>query len=130
MRGESGLSWTVDMDAREETAAEEARPFKEQSTAKGHQAAQWSKHITDLKKDKQRNHQAITEAEARFRELTRESRDLAAKAKELEDAVYDLKAVNPNKKPDIDTGTPEELMNMIEEKGKEIAEALAALRIK
>ncbi|MBN1615472.1 MAG: hypothetical protein JW950_13490, partial [Deltaproteobacteria bacterium] len=62
--------------------------------------------------------------------LTREARDLAAKAKEIEDAVYDLKAVNPHKKPVVDTRTPEELMDIIEAKGQEVAEALAALRSK
>ena len=60
--------------------------------------------------------------------LTREARDLAAKAKEIEDAVYDLKAVNPHRKQDVDDRTPEDLMNIIEVKGREIAEALAALR--
>ena len=64
----------------------------------------------------------------RSAELTREARDLAAKAKEIEDAVYDLKAVNPHRKPDVDDRTPEELMDIIEAKGREIAEALAALR--
>ncbi len=53
---------------------------------------------------------------------------MAAKAKEIEDAVYDLKAVNPNKKPEIDRRTPEELMTIIEAKGQEIVAALAALR--
>ena len=43
-------------------------------------------------------------------------------------AVFDLKAVNPNKKPVVDTRTPEELLDIIEQKGKEIAEALAVLR--
>ena len=49
-------------------------------------------------------------------------------AKEIEDAVYDLKAVNPNRKPDVDDRTPEQLMHIIEAKGREIAETLAALR--
>jgi type I restriction enzyme M protein len=62
------------------------------------------------------------------KELTRESRELAGKAKEIEDAVYDLKAVNPHKKPVVDTRTPEELMGIIEAKGREIVEALATLR--
>jgi type I restriction enzyme M protein len=53
---------------------------------------------------------------------------LAGKAKEIEDAVYDLKAVNPNKKPNVDTRMPEELMDIIEAKGREVATALAALR--
>ena len=51
--------------------------------------------VADLKKAKPRDDQAIEQAEATIKELTRESRDLAAKAKEIEDAVYDLKAVNP-----------------------------------
>jgi len=127
-RGDSEFSWTVDMDARKQAAAEEARPLKEQGTAKGQQAAQWSQHVADLKKARPSNNQAIEEAEAKVKELTRESRELASKAKEIEDAVYDLKAVNPNKKPNVDTRTPEDLMNIIETKGREVAEALAALR--
>ena len=127
-RGDSELSWTVDMDARKQSAAEQARPLKEKATAKGQQAAQWSQRVADLKKAKPHDDQALEEAEARSRELTRESRNLAAKAKEIEDAVYDLKAVNPNKKPNVDTRTLEELMDIIEAKGKEVAAALAALR--
>jgi hypothetical protein len=37
-------------------------------------------------------------------------------------------AVNSNKKPIVDTRTPEELMEIIAAKGKEIADALASLR--
>jgi len=39
-----------------------------------------------------------------------------------------LKAVNPNRKGDEDTRTPEELLDLIEAKGREVAEAVAALR--
>jgi type I restriction enzyme M protein len=126
---ESDLSWTVDMNKRKQVAAEEAQPLKVQATAKSQQAAQWSQRVTDLKKATPRNEQAIEEAEAEVKELTRESRELVAKAKEIEDAVYDLKAVNPNKKVVVDTRTPEELMNIIEAKGREIADALSALRV-
>ena len=127
-RADSKLSWTVDMDERKCLAADEARPLKEQSTAKGQQAAQWNERLKDLKKAKPRDEKAIEEAEAKLAELTREARDLAAKAKEIEDAVYDLKAVNPHRKPDVDDRTPEELMDIIEAKGHEVAEALAVLR--
>jgi len=41
---------------------------------------------------------------------------------------YDLKAVNLNAKGTEDTRTPEELLNVIEAKGREVAEALATLR--
>lgn len=127
-RPDSELSWTVDMDERKRIAVEEARPFNEQSIVKGQQAAQWNEKLKELKKAKPRDDAAVEEAEAKVKELTHESRDLAAKAKEIEDAVYDLKAVNPHKKPVVDTRTPEELMDIIEAKGREVADALAVLR--
>jgi len=58
----------------------------------------------------------------------KEAREAPKKAGEIEDAVFDLKAVIPNKKPVIDTRTPEEILYIIEAKGREIPEALAALR--
>lgn len=48
--------------------------------------------------------------------------------KEIEEKNYDLKAVNPNAKSNEDTRTPEELLDLIEAKGREVAEALAVLR--
>ena len=47
---------------------------------------------------------------------------------EIEGRGYDLKAVNPHRKIEVDERTPEQLMEVIEQKGREIAEALAALR--
>jgi type I restriction enzyme M protein len=127
-RADSELSWTVDMDERKRIAAEEAQPLKDQSTVKSQQAAQWNEKLKELKKAKPQDDKAIEESETKFKELTREARDLAAKAKEIEDAVYDIKAVNPNKKQIVDNRTPEDLMDIIEAKGREVAEALDALR--
>ncbi len=47
---------------------------------------------------------------------------------EINKKNYDLKAVNPNAKSNEDTRTPEELLDFIEAKGREVTEALAALR--
>ncbi len=47
---------------------------------------------------------------------------------EIESRNYDLKAVNPNRVIDMDTRTPAELIDIIEAKGREVAEALASLR--
>ena len=47
---------------------------------------------------------------------------------EIEERGFDLKAVNPNRKVQEDTRTPTELLDLIEEKGKEIKEAVAGLR--
>lgn len=60
--------------------------------------------------------------------LTKEARELANRAQSIEDAVYDLKAVNPNRQADEDKRTPAELLDIIEARGREVAEALAALR--
>ena len=127
-RADSGLSWTVDLDERKRIAAEEARPIKVQATDKGQQATKWKEQMKALKKARPRDQAAIEEAETKAKELARESRELVAKAKEIEDAVYDLKAVNPHKKPVVDMRTPEELLEIIEAKGKEIVDALASLR--
>lgn len=61
--------------------------------------------------------------------LLEEAREAAGRADSIENAVYDLKAVNPNKKSGVDTRTPTELLERIETKGKEIAEAIAQLRL-
>lgn len=47
---------------------------------------------------------------------------------EIEARNYDLKAVNPNRVREQDTRTPDELLELIEAKGREVAEALARLR--
>lgn len=47
---------------------------------------------------------------------------------QIEAKNFDLKAVNPNARRDQDTRTPEELLDLIEQKGREVAEALARLR--
>jgi len=48
--------------------------------------------------------------------------------KDIDAKNYDLKAVNPNAKAEEDTRTPEQLLDIIEGKGKEIAELLKTLR--
>ena len=47
---------------------------------------------------------------------------------DIEAKNFDLKAVNPNAKSNEDTRTPEELLDLIEAKGREVAEALSTIR--
>jgi type I restriction enzyme M protein len=47
---------------------------------------------------------------------------------DIEAKNFDLKAVNPHTKVEEDTRTPEELMDLIEAKGREVMEALSVLR--
>ncbi len=71
------------------------------------------------------NQKSVNDA---VRELIKEANALTAKATDIENVVYDLKAVNPNKTSDTDMRAPEELLDIIEAKGKEIEAALALLR--
>jgi len=48
--------------------------------------------------------------------------------KEIEEKNYDLKAVNPHAKSEEDTRTPEELLDVIEQRGCEVVEVLRTLR--
>ena len=48
--------------------------------------------------------------------------------KAIDEKGYDLKAVNPHAKKNEDLRTPEELLDLIEAKGREVAEAVATLR--
>ena len=52
----------------------------------------------------------------------------AVTREEIEEKNYDLKAVNPNIVIEEDTRTPEELLDFVEEKGREITVILASLR--
>ena len=47
---------------------------------------------------------------------------------EIEARRFDLKAVNPNAKSTEDTRTPEELLDIIETKGREVDAAITELR--
>jgi hypothetical protein len=96
--------------------------------AKAREAETVKERLGVLKKAKPRDDAAIAAAEQELAVLTRAAREAGAKAESIENAVYDLKAVNPTRKAVVDTRTPAELLDLIEAKGKEVAEALAILR--
>ncbi len=107
--------------------AEPRESYSEEAQKKKQQSAQWNQKLKELRKAKA-SKDDIDHAKEKEKALAKEARAAENKAQEIEDAVYDLKAVNPNRKPVIDTRTPEEILDVIEEKGKEIAEAIAVLR--
>lgn len=127
-RPDSPLSWTVNVEDRKRAAAGKARPFKDEATRCKRDANRWGERVKELKRVKRPDEAAIAEAEEKAKALIKDAKDAAAKAKEIEHAVYDLKAVNPNKKPKVDTRTPEELLDIIKAKGREISEVLSVIR--
>jgi type I restriction enzyme M protein len=128
LRSESDCSWTVDFTARQRQAAATAAPLKAQAQQKADEATQWKARLSDLKRIKPRDHNAEAEALERHQTLSKESRELLAQVQAIEDAVYDLKAVNPNAKTDQAMPTPAELLDFIEAKGREVSAALGRLR--
>lgn len=127
-REDSERSWTVDLAARKAKAAEDARPFKDTAQAKRQESDAVKDRLATLKNTRPRDEEAVAAAEADISRLAKESREASARAESIENAVYDLKAVNPNRKADVDTRTPTELLDLIDAKGREVTEAVAALR--
>lgn len=127
-RDDSAKSWTVDFTARRRKAADDATPFRKTEAAKKEEAELARAVLSTLKSAKPKVPAAIEKQEQVVNALLREAREAANKAQAIEDAVYDLKAVNPNRKVVVDTRTPEDLLRLIEVKGREIADAVALLR--
>jgi type I site-specific restriction endonuclease len=100
--------WTEDHIKREETAGT-ILPIG----AKGKQRRGTTDYTLRLKIDADSQLVAVTIIEA--------------KAETIENAVYDLKTVNPNAKDLSDKRTPAELISFINEKSKEVESALARL---
>jgi type I restriction enzyme M protein len=127
-REDSARSWTMDLSARRAKAAADAQPFKDTARAKFQEAERIKDHLSGLKKAKPRDDAAVFDGESKVARLLREAREATSKAADVENAVYDLKAVNPNRKAIVDQRTPAELLDLIEARGREVADALAALR--
>jgi type I restriction enzyme M protein len=127
-RADSKNSWTVDLSARKAKAASDAQPFKDLARAKAGEAGVGRERLSELKRARPRDEEAVATAEAAVTRMSKESREASAKAEAIENAVYDLKAVNPNRRAEVDTRTPTELLDLIDSKGAEIAKASAILR--
>ena len=74
------------------------------------------------------NESEVAAREEKWKAVEREARESLAKGEAIEDAVYDLKAVNPNRASEQDTRTPTQLLDFITEKGRDADAALGRLR--
>jgi type I restriction enzyme M protein len=126
-REDGERSWTVDFIARREAAANAAAPFKEE-------AEKQRKKIEQLKENR-RNRKKEGAGEDELAAIDTEvdaavsaQREATNRAAAIEDAVYDLKAVNPNGGGDRDERTPDDLLRIIETEGESVQAALVKLR--
>lgn len=124
--GESRYSWTVDFAGRRAIARTEMQPLLED-------AAKIKATVVDLKERLKRLKKAkageveLSALSEQIQEKERAARDLESKATNIDAAVFDLKAVNPTAVVEVDTRTPQQIIENINEKGRIVAEALAKL---
>jgi type I restriction enzyme M protein len=121
-RADSPRSWTLDFAAHLQKALEEARPHRDHAAALDAQAKQLDDAIKEKKKAKTLSDSQLAALEEERKNVERAARESLAKA------VYDLKAVNPNRASEEDTRTPSQLLDFIAAKGREADAALLRLR--
>lgn len=127
-RGDSEYSWTVDIEARKNAARREAQPHYDEARKLESEAAGKRKRMAHLRQSGGGRSDEYRELQTAADTLTKDARRIRGKGEAIEAAVYDLKAVNPNSKVTEDGRTPEELIALIEAKGREVAAALAMLK--
>jgi type I restriction enzyme M protein len=127
-RADSKQSWTMDFSARLQKALEEARPHREKAAELSIQAKALEDEFREKRKAKSVNEAKLAELEEKWKAVEREARESQAKGDAIENAAYDLKAVNPNRVTNEDKRTPQELLDFITTKGQEADTALIKLR--
>ena len=127
-RGDGERSWTVGFAERLQHALEEARPFREEEAKQFASAKSLEDRRREARRSKSATAEQLVAVEEELKAVVRAAREAKEKADSIENAVYDLKAVNPNRTDNQDKRTPSELLNFIEERGREADTALARLR--
>lgn len=126
-RGDSERSWTINFSARREKARQESEPFKQKVRQLENEIDQAREKVKQLKLQSPQNKDAINGQTERIAELESRKRENQVKAETIENAIYDIKAVNPNAQDLSDKRTPTQLIDFINGKSKEVETALAKL---
>jgi type I restriction enzyme M protein len=125
-RGSSDRSWTVDIAARRRAASEEAVNIRTTASGARAELKLLEAKLAALKSS--RGEGEVESVRQKIRELEKQIRAIEARAQQVEDAAFDLKAVNPRAKANEDTRSAAELLSLAEAKGRQVEEALARLR--
>ncbi|HEX9045832.1 MAG TPA: N-6 DNA methylase, partial [Verrucomicrobiae bacterium] len=127
-RADSQRSWTVDFTARVQKSLEEAKPHRDEHIKLAASAKELETEFREQKKAKKLTETQLTELEEKWQTTARAARESLAKAETIENAAFDLKAVNPNRVTVEDKRTPIQLLEAIAAHGKTADDALASLR--
>ena len=126
-RGDSERSWTIDFAARREKARQESEPFKQKVRQLENKAYEMREKVKQLRMQAAQNKDEINGLLDKIAGLEAQARENRVKAESIENAIYDIKAVNPNAQDLSDKRTPKELLTFINDKSKEVETALAKL---
>jgi type I restriction enzyme M protein len=124
---ESRYSWTVDFAARRKQAREDIQPHIAEAERAKAEVVLLKEKLKALKTSEPKDSK-IEALETKIWEQEKAAREAQARADSIDAAVFDFKAVNPNAVMKIDTRSPEEVIQSIEEQGKIVAAALVGLR--
>ena len=127
-RAAGSRSWTVDFLDALQRAMEKAHPFHEKAIARFAEAETAEAAYREKKQAAKPRRAELDALEQKWKTLLREARDNHSEATTIENAVYDLKAVNPNRVTETDTRTPAELLDTIAAQGRTADDALSKLR--
>jgi type I restriction enzyme M protein len=125
--GDSAYSWTIDFAARRAKAREEMEPHLAEVEKLKLQIVEHKEKLKALKKTKATEEEIDSLSET-IKATEKAAREAQSKADNIDAAVYDLKAVNPNDNSKADTRTTAEIIESIEEHGKTVSIALARLK--
>lgn len=125
-KGNSRYSWIVDFSARRAKAREDMQPLLDEAATIKATVVDLKEQLKRLKKDKADKAKLDATSE-QITEREKAAKELENKAADIDAAVFDLKAVNPHAVVELDTRTPQQIIDNIAEQGRVVAEALVRL---
>lgn len=129
-RSDSQNSWTIDFKQRKQDAEQQALPLDRLAAEKRQQVITLKEQAKECRKDKAADTASQElELEKAISALEKEINELDGKAKTIRNAIYDLKAVNPNMKAVIDNRTPADLIDFIASQSRDVMDLLGQLQI-
>ncbi|QEY17481.1 restriction endonuclease subunit M [Cellvibrio sp. KY-GH-1] len=126
VKGNSRYSWTVDFADRRANAREAMQPLLDEAASIKATVVDLKEQLKHLKKDKA-NKAKLDAVSDQIVEKEKAAKELENKAADIDAAVFDLKAVNPHAVVEMDTRTPQQIIDNIAEQGNIVAKALARL---
>jgi len=127
-RAASPRSWTIDFLDIQQRALDMARPFHEKAHALFVEAETAEEAFKEKKQSVKPKRAELDALEQKWKAILRDARDNESEAQTIEAAVYDLKAVNPNRVTETDHRTPADLLDTIAAQGRKADAAIERLR--